>query len=103
MIARISKKLKGDTWFDRLDERQRIIDERNRTGEINVLVDLLFKAKEHDDYETFNEIISDIFLEEVGNYFYIKRLFESDFSREDFIKEIDGENCCCVCKLLRVI
>lgn len=103
MIARISRKLKGDTWFDRLDERQRIIDERNQTGEINVLVDLLFKAKEHGDYEIFNEIVSEIFLEEVGNYFYMRKLFESDFSREDFIREIDGENCCCVCKLLRVI
>jgi len=103
MIARISKKLTGENWFAKLEQRENIINERNKSGEINVLVDSLFKAKEDGDYETFIKIVAEIFLEEEGNYDYIRKLFESNVTKEELVKEIDGENCYCVCKLLDVI
>lgn len=103
MIARISKKLIGENWFAKLEQRENIINERNESGEIKILVNSLFKAKEDGDYETFIKIVAEIFLEEEGNYDYIRKLFESNITKEELIKEVDGENCYCVCKLLDVI
>ncbi|MCC3866977.1 hypothetical protein [Terrisporobacter mayombei] len=103
MIARISKKLTGENWFAKAEQRENIIDERNKSGKINILMDSLFKAKEDGDYEEFKHLVAEMFLEEEGNYFYIRKLFESNVSKEDLIKEIDGNNCYSVCVLLDVI
>lgn len=103
MIVGLNKKLTGENWFAKAELRQNIIDERNKSGEINVWMDRLFKAKENGDYKEFTHLIAEIFLDVEGDFFYIRRLFESDITKEELVKEIDGNNCCSVCILLGVI
>lgn len=103
MIARLSKKLTGENWFVKVEKRQNIIDERNESGEIYNLIDSLFKVKENGDYENFKQLVADIFLEEEGDYFYIRKLFNSDVLKEDFVKEINGKCCCSTCIFLGII
>lgn len=103
MIAKLSKKLSGRNALDKLGQRRSIILDRNMTGEINILVDSLFEAKDNGDYDKFKYLVAEIFLEEEGDYDYIRGLFRSDVSKEDLIREINGNNCCSVCVLLGII
>lgn len=103
MIVGLNRKLTGKNWFAKAEQRQNIIDERNKSGEINVWMDRLFKAKEDGDYKKFTHLIAEIFLDIEGDFFYIRKLFESDITKEELVKEIDGNNCCSVCILLGII
>lgn len=89
MMIKLSEKtnLEG-TFLQRGRKRHEIMRSIIITGEVNDIVDRLFIAKESNDFDAFRDILLDeLFLELNDNWWYVKRLFNSDITKQQFLDE----------------
>lgn len=89
MMIKLSEKtnLEG-TFLQRGRKRHEIMKKTIVTGEVYNKVDRLFIAKESNDFDAFRDILLDeLFLELNGNWWYVKKLFNSNITKQQFLDE----------------